>query len=222
VIANVRPIRILYLSFSVKFSRVKNLVMLNDLQIPKELRRKIDEELQPAEVLRWVGQPVSRPFTASTIRNCLVAIPIIMAGVYGIYQIWSASGLGGWFQCLFVLMWTVFGLNLLSSPFLVWQRAQKTVYLITDKRAISIQNGWFTIIRSYLPEQLWDTYRKERSDGTGDVVIAIRHWNNGGGDRGSEEIGFLNVRSPRDVESILRQLAQSTVHVSAQQVSGKQ
>ena len=97
---------------------------------------------------------------------------------------------------------------MLSSPIWVWQEARNTVYLVTDKRAISIQGGWSTTIRSRLPDQLKDLYRKERADGTGDVIISIRRWRDGDGDSRSEEIGFLGVRNPREVENILKQLAQ--------------
>jgi hypothetical protein len=81
--------------------------------------------------------------------------------------------------------------------------------LVTDKRAISIQGGWSATIRSYLPDQLKDLYRKERADGTGDVIISIRRWKDSDGVSRSEEVGFLGVRNPREVENILKQLAQN-------------
>ena len=110
---------------------------------------------------------------------------------------------------LFGLPFVFIGFVMLSSPISVWQAARKTVYLVTDKRAISIQGGWSTTIRSYLPDQLKDIYRKERADGTGDVIISIRRWKDSDGDNRNEEIGFLGVRNPREVENILKQLAQN-------------
>lgn len=81
--------------------------------------------------------------------------------------------------------------------------------MITDKRAISIESGWFTTIRNYAPDQLKDLYRKEREDGTGDVVITTRLRRGSEGNSWTEEIGFMNVRSPREVERLLQQLAHS-------------
>ncbi|NER50885.1 MAG: hypothetical protein F6J92_30290, partial [Symploca sp. SIO1A3] len=95
-------------------------------------------------------------------------------------------------------------------PVWVWQAARKTVYLITDKRAILIQGGSSITIRSYLPEQLKDVYRKEKANGSGDVIIAVRQWKDSDGDQRSEEIGFVGVRNSQEVEKILKQLAQST------------
>lgn len=190
--------------------------MLSNLQIPKELRRKIDNELQPGEFIRWVEQPIPRFFTAASIGSVLFGIPWTS---FAIFWMWGASGFklpdlreGLQPQHLFALFGVPFvliGFGMLSSPLWVWRAARKTVYLVTDKRAISIQGGWSTTIRSYLPDQLKDVYRKERADGTGDVIIAIRRWKDSDGDQRSEEIGFLGVRNPREVENMLRQLVQN-------------
>jgi hypothetical protein len=197
--------------------------MLSNLKIPKELRRKIENELQPGEFIRWVEQPIPRFFTAASIGGVLFAIPWTSSVIF---FMWGASRfklpdlreglqpqhlnalLGNLFAVFlaYLLFLLVFGM--LASPVWVWQAARKTVYLVTDKRAISIQGGWSTTIRSRLPDQLKDLYRKERADGTGDVIISIRRWRDGDGDSRSEEIGFLGVRNPREVENILKQLAQ--------------
>ncbi|MBD1872895.1 hypothetical protein H6F75_05330 [Nodosilinea sp. FACHB-131] len=190
--------------------------MSSNLQISKELRRKIDNELQPGESIRWVGQPIPRFFTADSIGCVLFGIPWT---IFTIFWMWAAlefklPNLREDLQpqhlfALFGIPFMLTGFGMLSSPLLVWQAAKKSVYLVTNKRAISIQSGWSTTIRSYLPDQLKDVYRKERADGTGDVIIAIREWIDNDGDPRSEEIGFLEVRDPREVENILRQLFQN-------------
>lgn len=99
------------------------------------------------------------------------------------------------------------GFGMLSSRLWVWKSARQTVYLVTDQRALSIQGGVAVTIRSFLPEDLQQIDRKERVDGTGDVIIAIRRWQDGDGDSRSEEIGFLGVRNPREAETRLKPLA---------------
>jgi hypothetical protein len=188
--------------------------MLSNLKIPKELRRKIENELQPGEFIRWIEQPIPRFFTASSIGSVLFGIPWTS---FAIFWMWGASRFklpdireGLQPQNLFALFGVPFvliGFRMLSSPVWAWQAARKTVYLVTDKRAISIHSGWSTTIRIYLPNQLKEIYRKERADGTGDVIISIRRWKDSDGDNMSEEIGFLGVRNPREVENILKQLA---------------
>lgn len=190
--------------------------MLSNLKIPKELRRKIENELQPGELIRWVGQPIPHFFTAASIGSVLFGIPWTS---FAIFWMWGASGFklpdlreglqSQHLFALFVVPFVLIGFGMLSSPIWVWQAARKTVYLVTDKRAISIQGGRSTTIRSYLPDQLKDIYRKERADGTGDVIISIRRWKDSDGNNRNEEIGFLGVRNSREVENILKQLAQN-------------
>lgn len=192
--------------------------MLINSQLPKNLRKKIDHELEPGERIRWVDQPIPRFFTAASISTVLFGIPWTS---FAIFWLWGALGFqlpnlqaGLQPQHLFALFgipFVLIGFGMLSSPLWIWQVARQTVYLVTDQRAISIQGGWSTTIKSYSPEQLKDIYRKERADGTGDVIIGIRHWKDSDGDPRSEEIGFLGIRNPRDVEKILKQLAQSNL-----------
>lgn len=191
--------------------------MLNSLKIPKELRRIIDNELQPGEFIKWIEQPVPRIFTVSSLLvSVFFGIPWTS---FAIFWMWGALGfklpdLRQGFQpeymfALFGLPFVLIGFAMVSSPLWAWQAARKTVYLVTDKRAISFQGGWSTTIRSYLPEQLKDIYREERADGTGNVIIKIRRWKDSDGDQRSEEIGFMGVRNVRETEKILKQLAQN-------------
>ncbi|CAN1212174.1 DUF304 domain-containing protein [Tumidithrix helvetica PCC 7403] len=186
------------------------------LQIPSELRRKIDKELEYGESIRWVEQPIPQFFTAQAIAGVLFGIPWTSFAIF-----WMCGALGFKLPnlnngiqpqhlfALFGIPFVLIGFGMLSSPFWVWQGARKTVYLITDKRAILFQGGQHTTIRSFLPSQLNEIYRKERADGSGDVVISIRRWKDSDGDPRSEEIGFMGVRNPQEVEKILKQLAQT-------------
>ena len=133
--------------------------MLSNLKIPKELRRKIEKELHPGEFIRWVKQPIPRFFTASSIASVLFGIPWTSIFIFLIWRALTYSredlqlhplGLLG-FLILFGLPFLI-GCRMLSDPFWVWHDARNSAYLVTDKRAISIQYGWPTTIRSYLPD----------------------------------------------------------------------
>lgn len=97
---------------------------------------------------------------------------------------------------------------MLFSPLWAYRKAFKTVYVITNKRAITFDGGWSTTIRSYTPDQLKDIYRKEKRDGSGDVVISRRAWRDSDGDRQNEELGFLRIRNPKQIEQMLKKLAE--------------
>jgi hypothetical protein len=188
----------------------------NNLQIPKEVRQKIDRELQPGESIRLVEQPVAQMFTSASLPVLFFAIPWTS---FSIFWICGASGFkvpdfsrGIQPEHLFPLFgipFVLIGLGMLSSPFWAWQAARKTVYLITNKRVILIQSGVSTTIRSYTPAQINHTYRKEGRNGIGDVIIAVRKWKDSDGDQMTEEIGFIGIRNPQEVEKMLRNLAET-------------
>ncbi|OLP16020.1 hypothetical protein BST81_23465 [Leptolyngbya sp. 'hensonii'] len=191
--------------------------MLDHLPLPRQLRQKVDRELQPGEFIRWIEQPIPRFFTLESIGAVLFGIPWT---AFALFWMWGAAGFklpnlshGLQFQHIFALFGVPFvliGLGMLSSPLWVWQQAKQTVYLITDNRAILLTGGGSTTIRSYTPEQLGNLFRKERSDGTGDVIFAVREWKDSDGDRRTEDIGFKGIRNPKNVEALLKQLAQKS------------
>lgn len=189
----------------------------NKLKLSDKLRHQVDKELEVGESIRWIEQPIPRFFTATSIGSFLFGIPFTSFAIFWMY---GASGFkvpdlreGIQPQHLFALFGIPFvltGLGMLSSPIWVWLASQQTVYLITNKRAISIEGGFSTTIKSYSPEQLKDIYRKERGNGTGDVVMGVRRWKDSNGREKTQEIGFMGIRNPQEVEKILKQLGQDS------------
>jgi hypothetical protein len=90
----------------------------------------------------------------------------------------------------------------LAIPYWVWRAARRSAYVITDRRAIILDAvGWrSTKIRSFGPDQLKNFTRREKSDGSGDVVFVL----SGGGH--DKYVGFLSVSNAKEVEGRLRAL----------------
>jgi hypothetical protein len=116
---------------------------------------------------------------------------------------------GSDFFPLFGVPFILIGLGMLSSPLWAYRKALNTVYVITDRRAISIDGGWSTTIRSHNPSGLKEVFRRERKNGLGDVVIAGRAWRDSDGDLHLQEIGFFNIRDAKSVEQMLKDLAET-------------
>lgn len=190
--------------------------MFNGQQLQAKLRRQIDRELDAGEVLRWFEQPLPRFFTPQSVAHFLSGI--LFTG-FAVFWMYNAVGSeipdlreGIKIDHIFALWGIPFvlvGFWMLVSPLREWLKAFRTVYLITNKRAISIESGWVITIRNYRPAQLKNLYRKERRDGTGDVVITTRIRKGNNNNSWTEEIGFMNVRNPKEVERLLQQLAQT-------------
>lgn len=166
-------------------------------------------------LLGGLSNPYLVFFTATSIGGFLFAIPWTSFAIFWVSMALRASV---FFFALFGIPFVLVGLGMLSSP--IWLRlsARNTVYLITNKRALSISipvssfgNILSTTIRNYPPSKLKDIYRKERADGTGDVVMAVQQNTsniNNRRNQTTQEIGFMGIHNPQEVEKMLRQLAQ--------------
>lgn len=180
--------------------------------VPNALQERVRRELEPGEMIRWMEQPIPRFFSPATIGMVLFGIPWT---AFAVFWICGASGFkmpnlaGGGFALfpLFGLPFVLVGIGMLSSPLWAYQKTLKTVYVITGQRAITIEGGWTTTVRSYRPDQLKGMYRKERRNGVGDVILGQRVWTDSDNDRRSMDVGFMNVRDARRVERLVNELA---------------
>ncbi len=181
--------------------------------ISPELEDKVNRELESDERVLWMEQPVPRYFTAMSTGMFLFAIPWT---AFAVFWICGASGFefpdfrkGGFaFFPLFGLPFLLIGVGMLTTPIWTRRKAAKTVYVITDRRAITFDGGWTTTIRSYPPDKLQNLFRKEKSDGTGDIILAQRAWADSEGHQQAMDLGFLNIRDPKTVENMLKKLAE--------------
>jgi hypothetical protein len=186
--------------------------MLSNRHIPPHLQSKVDRELDSGESIEWIEMPIPRFFTPIATGGFLFGIPWTAFAIsWTAAAAWGTSRDGAGVDVGFALFGVPFilvGFCMLSSPIWAYRKALHTVYVITNRRAITFDGGMSMTIRSYTPDRLHDIYRKEKRDGTGDVVIARRAWRDSDGDRQSEELGFFRVRDPKTIESMLRKLAE--------------
>ena len=183
--------------------------------MPRKLREKVHRELDPGETIQWMEMPIPRFFTPVATGAFLFGIPWT---AFAIFWTWGAAGFripdlsegfkGFGLFPLFGLPFILVGLGMLLSPLWAYRKAFRTAYVITDRRAITFQGGWSTTIRSFPPSKLRSVYRKEKDDGTGDVIIDHRAWRDSDGDSQTEELGFLRIREPRNIERMLNELAE--------------
>jgi hypothetical protein len=183
-----------------------------DVSIPAELQEQVEQELERDEKIQWIGMPRPVFFTPVATGAFLFGIPWTAFAVFWTAAaVWGTMNAGGegLFRLfpLFGIPFVLVGIGMLSSPLWGRRRALQTVYVITDRRAITFDGGWSTTVRSYPPEKLTDVYRKEKRDGSGDVIIARRAWRDNDGDRQAEELGFLRVTGAKEVEQLLKALA---------------
>jgi hypothetical protein len=175
------------------------------------LRETIDRELDHAERVEWSGQPKPMRLAWQSLPIVLFAIPWTAFAVFWtcgaadfkIPDFDSAFDLFPLFGLPFVLV----GLGLLSTPFWLIRKARRTVYVVTDQRAIIIEARRTVSVRSFGPADLKGFQRKERRDGSGDITFGHPIRSSSDADCSPTQAGFLGIRDVRHVEELLRRLA---------------
>jgi len=176
-----------------------------------DLRQVVENELRNDEQIVWTDQPIP----SHVARR---ALPISAFGLFfgGFAVFWFVGALGatqgsqtGWMNSIFPLFGLPFvaiGLAMFASPLFVARRARKTVYAITNQRAMIVTCGRWHKVSSFAPERLQTFDRTTRSDGSGDLIfgqdLALQ-----GNHLRFQSYGFIGVREVRHVESLLRELA---------------
>ncbi len=189
-------------------------MMYTPQTIPNDLLDRIKRELEPGESIQWAEQPIPRYFTPTSIGSFLFGIPWTAFAVFWVcgacgFKLPDVSkGLAALCFPLFGLPFILVGLAMLSAPFWSRRKALKTIYVITDQRAITFSAGWTTTIRSFPPRELQNVYRKEKRNGTGDVILGQRLISSSEGRQSTVEVGFLAIRDPKTVERLLKDLAE--------------
>jgi hypothetical protein len=180
-----------------------------------EQEARVQSELQGNERVLWVGQP--RPDLAARKSWFLVPFGCVFAG-FAVFWILMAGGIGmmgggapGIFACfpLFGLPFVAVGVWMMMSP--VWLRgfARRTIYAVTDRRALLWEPGGFggVTLRSYTPSALGRMVRTENPDGSGDLIFEEFYtYSHGryGAQSHLNRRGFLCVDQVRDVENLIR------------------
>ena len=109
---------------------------------------------------------------------------------------------------LFGVPFVLIGLGMLSSPFWCAGKALRTVYVLTDRRAILLDGGaWGGVtVRSILPGRMVDLRRTQYPDGSGNLILGNQP--GAGGQNGATlvDFGFMSIRDVKEVEDRVREL----------------
>ena len=169
-------------------------------------------ELEPNEDVLWVDQPMAGRLARKTWPIVLFAIPWTAFSVFWIY---AAAGFqvpkfGQVFEFfpLFGVPFVLIGIGMFCSPLWMRFKAVRTVYVLTDRRAIVFDGGRSMKVRSFGPEFLKNLERTQHADGSGDLVFdkIVSYHKNGGSHH--QEVGFLAIANVKDVEGQLRKVWQ--------------
>lgn len=179
--------------------------------LPMPLLDLVNRELESDERPVWIGQPIPRFFTAGATGAFLFAIPWT---AFAIFWMCGASGFQipefgpHLFFVLFGLPFVLIGFAMLCTPVLERNRLKKSVYVVTDRRAIIICFGLLsTTIRSFEPVELKSIRRRERVNGIGDIMFDQDTDTQQQNPLNEHPAIFFNIPNAKEVERYIKELA---------------
>jgi len=179
----------------------------SSLSLGPALAARLDAELSADERLVWTGQP--RPDLA--IRPAYFLVPFgLLFAAFAVGWMVLASAMGVTPMALCGLPFIAVGGLLALSPIWLRRQAQQTVYALTTRRALILEPSWWGpgVVRSYTAAGLGKMFRRERADGSGDLIFeeytSRGTSSDGTASSSTQWRGFLAVSDVRAVEDLVR------------------
>jgi hypothetical protein len=196
--------------------------------LPVEAQNRLDNEVKSGERVLWTGQP------AAGFRHHLHTLPAVLFGIpwtaFAIFWVTMAIGMGSHMartsesipfslmsvvMPLFGLPFILVGLYMISSPYWQMRKSSKTVYALTDQRAIILEPTWRgeMTVRSVPHEHLIDRTRTQDNNGIGSLTFTrlttVTSRPKGG--TSTVTVGFQNIPDVKSVDELIeRTLRQGT------------
>ncbi len=179
--------------------------------LPADLDAIARAELTPGETVEWAAQPSAHRALWTGFAVWLFAVPWT---AFAVFWMGTASlTVSDWLSWqvafpLFGVPFVAIGLAMLSTPWWAWRGARRTLYAVTDRRAVLFEASGFRdiAVRSVPPGALRNVRRTERPDGSGSLVLAH---DAADGDGTPRPVQFAHVPDVRAAEAAVQFLART-------------
>lgn len=181
-----------------------------------DVQLSAQSELQGGESLLWSGP-------ANPGRSAMSALPAALFGIpFAGFAFVSMStayrnthnlanhhdGLPGGISAfpLFALPFLLIGLGVMLMPLWVYLKGRSGVYAVTNRRVMLISGTSTRSVKSITPTDIAEVDHRERSDGTGDVLIrtnTVVRTNNG---TTQITVGLFGVPDVKEVAGLVMKL----------------
>jgi hypothetical protein len=183
--------------------------------IPKNIKERVEQELESGEVVEWLGLRLPHYFKPSQILAFMFGISWTGFTIFWTFEF--AKQKDPIIAILIGIPFALAGLAILYVAFIwAYHKPLKTIYVITNNRAIIIEEWYGRIIQSFYPYHLQDIYCREKKNGIGDVIITCRAIRESKFIRQSERFGFLRIKNPKEMEKKLKKLAEQSAEVDVE------
>jgi hypothetical protein len=185
-----------------------------------EIQRTVLAELAPGEKIKWLGKPDPAQYARQALPMVVFGIPWTLFALFweggaiqpALQGIGRAGGPGMAFSIMFPLFGLPFigiGIGMLTSPIWYRRKAANTIYAVTDRRALIIEDAGRRTVQSFDRSVIAHLTRNERGDGSGNLLFGPDNnleWAYRRRTSGSRTTpGFYGIRTVRQVEQLLRE-----------------
>ena len=174
-----------------------------------QMEQTINGQLDPGEGLLWSGAPAPGRMALSALPASVFGIPFTGFAVFWMYMAFTMTSKSTQIGAvklfpLFGIPFFLVGLGMLTAPLWAFLHAGRTLYAVTNKRAIIISGFLSTTVHSYPHGEIHELQRVERVGGSGDLYFASRMITTRRGGARQQRIGFLGIPDVRGVEQMIR------------------
>lgn len=174
--------------------------------LPRRMRRIIAETLEPGEETLWLARASPRLFTVRTFAPFGLGVMVLLFMGYAAWErSRNPSPANDPDSPIMFALFCLVGAGLASVPLLAWLIGRRTVYAVTDRRALIIEDWPTKRIRSFGPGELrWN--RRDNFLGRSDIVFGSEVTSYEVNGDNTRDYGFLNIKDAGTVERLLRDL----------------
>ena len=168
--------------------------------LPSSLQDLVRAELHDDERVLWQAQPIAAQRLRSGFGIWLIGVPWTAFSVFGTV----VASHGSMLLAMFGLPFVAVGALMLSAPWIARRTARHSVYVVTDRRVLLIEEtidlrGAHMKIKSVKPTGL---ERRQRTDGSGSILFPREGV--GAGDNVPPAVGLLDIADVAEVEKLIR------------------
>jgi len=174
-----------------------------------QTEQMILSQLDPGEGLLWSGAPSPSRLALSALPATVFGIPFTGFAAFWIYTAFTATSKssqpGAWSLFpLFGIPFLLIGLGMLTAPLWAFLAAGRTLYAVTNRRALIISRLVSTTVKSFTHSEIHELQRVEHAGGSGDLYFGSREFVTRRGGTRRQRIGFLGIPDVRTVEQLIR------------------
>ena len=140
-------------------------------KLTSQFQKIINNELAPHERVLWAGHPVAKRMAMAAFKGWIFFIPWTAATLFMLKEVYETSK-GEFIPQIVIAVFVLIGFWMLLAPIRKWFKARKIVYVVTNKRVMTIEAIRQVKINNFEADKISILEKKIYTDGSGDLILS--------------------------------------------------